>query len=69
MDYKMIIINKEKINILKADEGKLLREKSDVGQTLEDGTHIGPYKTDIVYLGVQIKTLEQAQKLYVEEDI
>lgn len=64
----MIIINKEKMNILKADEGKLLKEKTDNGETLEDGTYIEPYKTDIVYLGVQIKKLEQAKELYEEVD-
>ena len=64
----MIIINKEKMNILKADEGKLLKEKTDNGKTLEDGTYIEPYKTDIIYLGVQIKTLEQAKELYEEVD-
>lgn len=64
----MIIINKEKMNILKADEGKLLKEKNDNGETLEDGAYIEPYKTDIVYLGVQIKTLEQVKELYEEVD-
>lgn len=64
----MIIINKEKMNILKADEGKLLKEKNDNGETLGDGTYIEPYKTDIVYLGVQIKTIEQAKELYKEVD-
>ena len=64
----MIIINKEKINILKAEEGKLLKNKKDNGETLEDGTYIEPYKTDIIYLGVQIKTLEQAKELYEEVD-
>ena len=64
----MIIIKKEKMNILKPDVGKLLKEKSDNGETLEDGTYIEPYKTDIIYLGVQIKTLEQAKELYEEVD-
>lgn len=64
----MIIINKEKMNILKPVEGKLLKEKTDNGETLEDGTYIEPYKTDIVYLGIQIKTLEQAKELYEEVD-
>ena len=36
----MIIINKEKMNILKPDVGKLLKEKRDNGKTLEDGTYI-----------------------------
>lgn len=65
----MIIINKEKMNILKPVEGKLLKDKNDNGETLEDGTYVEPYKTDIVYLGVQIKTLEQAKELYEEVDI
>ena len=64
----MIIINKEKMNILKPVEGKLLKEKTDNGETLEDGTYVEPYKTDIIYLGVQIKTLEQAKELYEEVD-
>ena len=64
----MEIINKGQLRILKANEGKLLKEKSDNGKTLEDGTYIEPYKTDIIYLGVQIKTLEQAKELYEEVD-
>lgn len=64
----MEIINKGQLRILKADEGKLLKEKNDNGETLEDGTYVEPYKTDIVYLGVQIKTLEQAKELYEEVD-
>lgn len=65
----MIIINKEKMNILKADEGKLLRNKNDNGETLEDGTYVPPYKTDTIYLSVLIDTLERAKELYIEEDI
>nr|DAG35124.1 MAG TPA: hypothetical protein [Caudoviricetes sp.] len=64
----MEIINKGQLRILKADDGKLLKDKNDNGETLEDGTYIEPYKTDIVYLGVQIKTLEQAKELYEEVD-
>lgn len=64
----MEIINKGQLRILKADESKLLKEKNDNGETLEDGTYIEPYKTDIVYLGIQIKTLEQAKELYEEVD-
>ena len=64
----MEIINKGQLRILKPDVGKLLKEKSDNGETLEDSTYIEPYKTDIVYLGVQIKTLEQAKELYEEVD-
>lgn len=65
----MIIINKEKLNILKAEKGKLLKLINDNGKTLEDNTFIEPYKTDLVYLGVQIDTLEKAQKIYEEVDI
>lgn len=64
----MEIINKGQLRILKADEGKLLKDKNDNGETLEDGTYTPPYKTDIIYLGVQIKTLEQAKELYEEVD-
>ena len=64
----MEIINKGQLRILKPDVGKLLKEKSDNGKTLEDDTYIEPYKTDIIYLGVQIKTLEQATELYEEVD-
>lgn len=65
----MIIINKEKLNILKADEGKLLKDKKDNGKILEDGTFIEPYLTDIVYLSINLDTLEKAQELYEEVDI
>ena len=64
----MIIINKEKINILKAEEGKLLKDKNDNGETLEDGTFIPPYKTYTIYLSVLIDTLEKAKELYEEVD-
>ena len=53
-------------NKLIADKGYLLKDINDNGKTLEDGTFIEPYKTNIVYLAKQITTLEQAQKLYEE---
>lgn len=65
----MIIIYKDKLNVLESDNGKLLKEISDNGKTLEDGTFIEPYKTNLVYLGKQIDTLEKAQKIYEEVDI
>ena len=66
----MKLINENGLNILKAEEGKMLKDINDNGQdiTLDDGTtiHEEPYLTDVVYLGKQITTLEQAQELYEE---
>lgn len=56
-------------NKLIADEGYLLKDKNDNGETLEDGTYIPPYLTDVIYLAKQITTLEQAQELYEEVPI
>ena len=53
-------------NKLIAEEGYLLKDKNDNGETLEDGTFIEPYKTKEIYLAKQIKTLEQAKELYEE---
>ena len=53
-------------NKLIAEEGYLLKDINDNGETLEDGTFIEPYKTKEIYLAKQIKTLEQAQELYEE---
>lgn len=53
-------------NKLIAEEGYLLKDINDNGETLEDGTFIKPYLTNVVYLAKQITTLEQAQKLYEE---
>lgn len=65
----MILISNGISKILKAENGKLLKVKSDNGETLEDGTVIEPYKTNIVYLGKQIQTLEQAEEIYEEVGI
>lgn len=65
----MELIKKEKLNILQASEGKLLKLINDNGKTLEDNTFIEPYKTDLVYLNTSIDILEKAQKLYEEVDI
>ena len=56
-------------NKLIAEEGCMLKDKSDNGETLEDGTYIEPYLTDTIYLAKQITTLEQAQELYEEVKI
>ena len=53
-------------NKLIPEKGYLLKSKNDNGETLEDGTFIEPYKTDIIYLAKQITTLEQAQEIYEE---
>ena len=68
----MEIIHNGNLNILQADSGKLLRDKNDNGYTYidEEGNevYVPPYRTDKIYLGIQIQTLEQAQELYVEEE-
>lgn len=53
-------------NKLIADDGYLLKDKNDNGQTLEDGTIIKPYLTDIIFLAKQIDTLDKAKELYEE---
>lgn len=58
----MEIIN----NKLIAKKGYLLKDKKDNGQTLDDGTFIPPYLTDVIYLAKQIDTLEKARNLYEE---
>ena len=64
----MKIIDNGALKILEADNGKLIKLKNDNGETLEDGTVIEPYKTNKIYLGKQIQTLEQALELYEEVD-
>lgn len=53
-------------NKLISEEGFLLKDINDNGEVLEDGTIVEPYKTNIIYLGKQITTLEQAQEIYEE---
>lgn len=53
-------------NKLIAKDGYLLKDKNDNGITLDDGTLIKPYLTNVIYLGIQINALEEAQKLYEE---
>ena len=70
----MTMINSEKLNTLKADEGMYLRNVNDVyvpEHNDEQGNVIPehfPYYFEEVYLPLQI-TLEKAQELYVEEKI
>lgn len=69
----MKLIFENGINILKPEQGKMLRNINDNGTDIEmkDGTviHEEPYLTDIVYLGKQITTMEMAKELYTEETI
>lgn len=65
----MQIITYTEPKLLIADEGKTIRAINDNGETLEDGTFIEPYRTNLVFLGSQITSLEQCEALYVEENI
>lgn len=62
----MKLIDKEKFKVLIADEGYMIKDKSDNGEVLDDGTIIEPYKTKIIYVGKQITTIEQCKELYEE---
>lgn len=61
--------------ILIAEEGKHFRDKNDVYKEAyvdENGNQVPehfPYYMTMCFPGTQIQTLEQAQELYVEEDI
>lgn len=56
-------------NKLIANKGYLLKDKNDNGQTLDDGTYIEPYRTNIIFLAKQIDSLEKAKDLYEEVKI
>lgn len=51
---------------IKDEHGNFIGIPSIKGETLEDGTFIPPYLTEVIYLAKQIETLEQAQELYEE---
>jgi len=61
--------------LLLADEGKHIRDKNDIyvaEHVGDDGVQIPehfPYYATVLFPGIQIQTLEQAEELYVEEDI
>lgn len=61
--------------LLIADENKMLRDINDVyipEHYDENGNFIEehkPYYSSVIFLGVQITSLEQAQQLYVEENV
>ena len=71
----MKLINYTTPKILIADEGKHFRDKNDVyvaEYTDEDGNLVPehfPYYMTMCFPGIQIKTLEQAEEIYIEEDI
>lgn len=61
--------------ILIAEEGKHFRDRNDAYKEAyvdENGNQVPehfPYYMTMCFPGTQIQTLEQAQELYVEEDI
>lgn len=69
----MQIILHTQPKLLIADKGKMLRDINDIyipehydeyGNFVEEHK---PYYSSVIFLGVQITSLEQAQELYVEE--
>ena len=71
----MRLIKENGLNILKADENKLLKvigddykpkSKYEEGNIIEE--EYIPYTTDTVYLGKSFDTLEKAQEVYEEID-
>ena len=69
----MRLIKENGLNILKADENKLLKVigddykpqiKDEEGNIIEE--EYIPYTTDTVYLGKSIDTIEKAKKIYEE---
>ena len=72
----MQLINHTNPRLLLADEGKHIRSKNDVyvpakydeqGKLVEEEHK--PYYATVIFVGVQIQTLEQAQEIYIEEEI
>ena len=62
--------------LLIADEGKKIRDindiyipekKDELGNVIQE-EHI-PYYTTLIFLGEQINSLEECQKIYTEEDM
>lgn len=71
----MKLINYTNPRILIADEGKHFRDKNDVYKEAyidENGNQVeehSPYYMTMCFPGIQIQTLEQAQEIYIEEDL
>ncbi len=63
----MQIIKRSRMNLLLADEGKLLRAKEDIYTPATDSEeeHI-PYKTDMIFLPLGL-TEKQIKEMYIEE--
>ena len=72
----MELITRTEPKLLIADEGKQLRsindvyipEKKDEQGNIIEPAHF-PYYSTLIFLGKQVETLEQAQEIYVEEEI
>lgn len=63
----MQIIKRSGMNLLLADEGKMLRAKEDIyTPTTEQAKEHIPYKTDMVFLPLDL-TEKQIKEMYVEE--
>lgn len=71
----MKLFDYTKPKIIVADKGKKIRDKNDIYTEEyidENGNQVEehfPYYTTIIFPGAQIETLEQAEEIYVEEDI
>lgn len=72
----MVLINHTQPRLLLADEGKHIRDINDVyvPEHEDEETHEIipehiPYYATVIFPGIQIQTLEQAEELYVEEVI
>ena len=70
----MLYVGHSKPKLLIADKGKLLRDINDVYVAEhydEEGNLIPehkPYYSSVIFLAEQIDSLEECQKLYVEEE-
>ena len=72
----MVLINHTNPRLLLADEGKHIRSINDIyvpakydeqGNLIEEEHK--PYYATVIFVGVQVQTLEQAQEIYIEEEV
>ena len=72
----MVLINHTNPRLLLADEGKHIRSINDIyvpakydeqGNLIEEEHK--PYYATVIFIGVQVQTLEQAQEIYIEEEV
>lgn len=64
----MRLFNYTRPRMLVSDEGKMLRDINDNGETLEDSTFQKPYYTTTIFLPENL-TDEEVYSLYVEEEV